>query len=264
MTGLGPEARALLEAAHGGDEPTQKDRERVRAALATRLAASAVVGLGVAAAAKVSASVAKAGGLAAAGSSAGLATKAIVAAALVGAFSAGVLTIAHKVSLDTAASVRVAGQPAAVSLEAPGPLKDRTIEIVSQAAPATPAVEREAEGIRSIGRSSRPAAPSLRNVPAGAEVAAEVRLLGEAQAAIRSGDAPGALALLDGYEHRFPKGALGEERDAARIAALCALGRVAEAREATERFLRAAPLSPLGGPIRASCGASLAGPAPSR
>jgi hypothetical protein len=39
MTGLGPEAHALLEAARGGDEPTDNaDRERVRAAIATRLA----------------------------------------------------------------------------------------------------------------------------------------------------------------------------------------------------------------------------------
>src|SRR5208283_4452338 len=93
------------------------------------------------------------------------------------------------------------------------------------------------------------------------DVAAEVRLIGEAHTAIRGGDAERALALLDEHARRFPKGALGEERDAARINALCALGRTSEARDATERFLRAAPLSPHAGPLRTSCGGSTATPA---
>jgi outer membrane protein assembly factor BamD (BamD/ComL family) len=94
-------------------------------------------------------------------------------------------------------------------------------------------------------------------------VAAEVLLLGEAHAAIRNGQAEHALALLDEHSRRFPRGALGEEREASRVTALCALGRVAEARAAADRFLRVSPLSPHAGRVRASCGGSPAAPAPS-
>lgn len=44
MSGLSPEARSIIEAARGGDEPTPQDRTRIRSSLIVR------VGAGIAAA----------------------------------------------------------------------------------------------------------------------------------------------------------------------------------------------------------------------
>jgi hypothetical protein len=94
------------------------------------------------------------------------------------------------------------------------------------------------------------AAPSL---PPRASVAEETRILREANAALQAGDAPRALALLDSHARTFPNGALGEERNAQRIFALCKLGRVAEARAEAVRFSRYSPDSPMAKNIAASC-----------
>ena len=85
-------------------------------------------------------------------------------------------------------------------------------------------------------------------------VGAEVALLRDAHAALQSGNAALAVVLLDEHARRFPTGALGEERDAARIFALCALGRTSEARASTDRFLAAYPRSPQAARVRSSCG----------
>jgi hypothetical protein len=256
MTRLRPESHALLDAARGGDEPTHADRERVRAALATRLtvAAGAGAGIGVATAAKSSA---------AASIPSGLATKALVVAALlgvmgtIGAIGANRMRAGARTPAPQAPIATVPATPAPIDLPAPA------MDLLHAATPLAPAVT-PSEERAGTAHPSAPSVPVAAPTPASptSDVAAEVRLIGEAQKAIRSGDAERALILLDEHAHRFPKGALGEERDAARIAALCALGRALEAREATARFLRAAPLSPHAGPLRASCGGSSATPAP--
>ncbi len=71
MSELGPEARSVVDAGRAGDDPTPRDRARVRAALMTAIAAgsagtAAVVGEGAAAAgaAKGAAAVGAAGALA--------------------------------------------------------------------------------------------------------------------------------------------------------------------------------------------------------
>jgi hypothetical protein len=46
---------------------------------------------------------------------------------------------------------------------------------------------------------------------------------------------------------------LQPERDAAKIVALCAVGRVADARAAAQTFLASSPRSPFAARIRASC-----------
>ncbi len=62
-----------------------------------------------------------------------------------------------------------------------------------------------------------------------------------------------ALARLDEHATRFPQGALVEERIAARVLALCSVGRVANARVEAQRFLVARPRSPLAAQVRGSC-----------
>jgi len=81
----------------------------------------------------------------------------------------------------------------------------------------------------------------------------ELSLLRAAHAARRSGDAAAALAHLDAHARAFPHGALTAEREAARVFALCDLGRAADARARADRFAAAHPDSPLLGRVADAC-----------
>jgi hypothetical protein len=265
MTALGPEANGLLDAARYGDEPTHADRDRVRAAIAARLAAGAAAAIGVGMAAKAPASaLGTAGGASAAAAPVGVATKVLIAAALVGAIGVGAATVGVALR-SPKPPAQMPAQPVPVAVDVPASAGGPTQDTASRPGEAVALSEARAAGSRPTLRTgpvTAGAALSAHAAAATGDVAAEVRLLSEAHAAMRGGDAERALVLLEEHARRYPKGALGEERDAAKIAALCALGRVAEARQAADRFLRAAPLSPHAGPIRASCGGPLAMPAP--
>jgi hypothetical protein len=253
MTGLGPEATAFLEAAREGDEPARVDMDRVRAAIATRIATSTAVGLTAAIATRSSASAAGipgAGGASAVPALlAGWASKALTAVALVGVMGMGAAMVVRAPPRAFAPSTSIGGRAHAY---------DRPNRTVAPPMMPSPASEELAPLPQaSVQALPVPSALSRRTGPVTGDVAAEVRLLGEAQTAMRSRDAERALRVLDEYARRYPGGTLGEERDAMRIAALCALGRDVEARRATDRFLRAAPQSPHAGPLRASCGGSM-------
>jgi len=72
-------------------------------------------------------------------------------------------------------------------------------------------------------------------------LAQEVALLSRATSALRAGRSADALALLSEHQRKFPKGALSEERSAAKAQALCSLGRRSEGRA---ELARLAPRSP--------------------
>ncbi len=78
-------------------------------------------------------------------------------------------------------------------------------------------------------------------------------LLRAAQGALRGGDGRAALAHLDEHARRFPAGALTAERRAARVLALCASGRAAEAGADAARFEEEYPRSPLLSRVSAAC-----------
>jgi len=84
-------------------------------------------------------------------------------------------------------------------------------------------------------------------------LAEETRLLQAAQRELARKNASAALALLDEHAARFPRGVLAQERSAARVLALCDLGRSGDARRAAEAFVRSSPQSPLIPRLRASC-----------
>jgi hypothetical protein len=84
---------------------------------------------------------------------------------------------------------------------------------------------------------------------------AETRLVRAGVAALHAGDSARALALFDEHARSYPNGILAEERAAERVAALCDLGRDAEARTAAAAFLRDHPRSTLSARVQASCGA---------
>ena len=87
-------------------------------------------------------------------------------------------------------------------------------------------------------------------------VAAEFALLRRVSAALKNGDAHGALAGVHEHARRFPHGVLAEERDTDRILALCALGKRDEAARATERFDRSYPDSAHGARVHSACAAA--------
>ena len=62
------------------------------------------------------------------------------------------------------------------------------------------------------------------------------------------------------HERRFPKGALTEQRIAARVEALCAVGSYPEARANLARLARAYPRSPHIDGARRFCGSDFAAP----
>jgi hypothetical protein len=88
---------------------------------------------------------------------------------------------------------------------------------------------------------------------AASTVAEELRLVRAAQAQLSAGRAEGALATLAEHARLYPQGALREERAAARVLALCALGRGEQAKREADAFVRVAPHSPYAGGLRRPC-----------
>ncbi|MFO0739431.1 MAG: hypothetical protein U0270_26270 [Labilithrix sp.] len=101
---------------------------------------------------------------------------------------------------------------------------------------------------------AEPAAAPARPAPAPRDtVAEEAALLRAATGALAHGDPATALARIDEHASRFPRGALSEEREAARVLALCAAGRATESRAAATRFVSANPRSPFVAQVRRAC-----------
>jgi hypothetical protein len=81
----------------------------------------------------------------------------------------------------------------------------------------------------------------------------EAALLGHADDALKAGDPDRALSILGDLSARFPASALAPERTAERVFALCAAGRVDEARAARAEFDALKQTGPLSARVRASC-----------
>ncbi len=254
MNELGPEAREILDAGRAGDEPTAEDRTRVRASILRAIAAGGVIGVASTAAETSAAAGLKVGAVA---------TWKIVAGLLLAGAVAG-----------TGAGIAVSRS----HFDAP---RRSTVVAAVEAAPAPPPAERLPEAAASgapavsppvaappptapqprpiaVSASPRPgAAPLASAAPAAPQakledtLAAENQGLREAHAAMQGGDPARALALLD--EQQARGSALREEREAARVLALCQLGRVDEGRAAAARFLQEIPRSPLADRVRGAC-----------
>jgi hypothetical protein len=81
----------------------------------------------------------------------------------------------------------------------------------------------------------------------------EVAILSRAETDLYGGRPASALTALDEHEHKFGNGVLAEERTAARIQALCALGRTADADAQLARLARVWPTSPHAERARQAC-----------
>ncbi|WP_438025568.1 hypothetical protein [Sorangium sp. So ce233] len=254
MSQLGPLSRSIVEAARNGDRSTAADRARVRAKLRRSLALGTAVTAGGAAKAgfaMVSAKAVLPWGIAAL-----LAPAAVVATLHTTQPEPAAALRASKAGAVVTERAAAAAQPAASDDRAPveSPREPAPpIEPAEDKKPDPP--QAESERHTKLGRAHRPApvdgpeAPP--GVPAEDPLVAETRRLREVHEALRRGEPERALSLLDAADAGGQE--LREERAAARVVALCNLGKTAEGRAAMLDFLRKSPGSPYSGRVRSAC-----------
>lgn len=230
MSELSEAARALIRDGQSVLRPSLDDRARVASALAARLGETAVVAstAAVGSAAGRWLPWQKVAGVVAAGGLLGLGAS----WALLEPEAPRELPVASRPVRSLNAVSTPVSPPAPADETAPTPL----------ASPPT-------QGFVS---SAKPMAASDR-------LAEEVAILSKATSELRGGRAGAALRLLDDHQRRFPGGRLVEERRAARIQALCALGSRAAAESELARLARSSPRSPHLARAQQACGFSKPG-----
>jgi hypothetical protein len=225
VSDMSPEARALLDAGRDATRPTAEDRERIAAALQVRLGDGYLPS-------DTRASHVGAPPPAATSTLSWPLISAIVAGLAVSG-AAGVYAL-RSTSTEPLAAV---APPSA----APAPVK-------TTLAPPTARVEHETP-IEPLPPVEAPAAtPSSRRQAD--RLAEEVAILSRAETELHAGRYSEALRVLEEHQHKFPRGTLSQERTAARIRALCGLGRTSEANAALARL---SPGSLHEGPAREAC-----------
>ncbi len=223
--------RSLLEAATEAGVPAPARQ------LALSHALAAVGGLGAAAgaahAATHGAHAATSGGSALAAGvvkafAIGLASGALVAG--------GALGVQQLVGHRAPPARQVAPSP--VPRPATAPTSARTQPAPSAAPPATPALH--PAPARAVA-----AMPSASAASPASQLAEQVALLDRARSLLSDGDARAALAVLDKYSTRFPRGALAPEATVLRVEALARSGDRAGASALARTFLTRHPGGPL-------------------
>ena len=246
MNNLGPEARSMLEAARGAEAPSRAERDRIKHAVLLRVATVGVASVAAGGAAAMS-----------------VATKVTVVALTVAVLGGGTAAVwtwkAHpplpaaptRAALSHAAR-RIPPAPPAQPVAAPeAPLilqEPRPQPLVPEA--------RRREVVRGETRRSG-AAPVVESTPAPAPTLGsldpELTALRKAQEDLRAGLPAQALRRLAEYDRRFGAGTLNQERRAIGAIALCQVHPGPAAQAQAERFLRAAPESPLAERVRSAC-----------
>lgn len=223
MSELGPESRELVSAGRAAFKPTAADRERVLQVLVPQLGTSTAGSMAVA--------------------------------------HGAARSIVGKLSLVVVGLGVVGGGMMLMQPENPPP-KLVTPIVAPPSAPVVPVVIDRAAPLEapSAPPSNEPVttepakAPAPTSSRAEDHLAAEVAILSRAGAALRGGRPGAALEALDEHQRRFPSGVLSQERSAARIQALCALGRTREGLAELARLERRAPTSPHVVRARKACG----------
>lgn len=251
MSELGRDAKALLAEARDSHDPTPEDRARMRAKV---MAAVAALPASQLAASQAQAAPA-AGSAAAGGAGIGGVVKVAAAALVVAGLSAGGYFWAAGPEGEAPLVVAEALMPPAVEEVAehaePRPPLEPLTEEPELADAAAPAIAAPPVEVRPRG----PARPAREHPPrdVSTDLAEETALLEAARASLREGSGAAALEAVKAHARRFPEGLLAEEREAARILALCALDRRAEAARAREDLRARWPSSPHGRAIEAAC-----------
>ena len=233
MRDSSPDAAALLRAGRSAFRPDASDKDRVLQSLTRTLGEGALL------AGPQPAHLAR--GLR-------LSTRTWVLGGL-GALAVGAAVVVVAPRLWTrgpSAAIPAPSTPSTSTVVAPEPpasLATTTAE--TETTPEPPTAPSDAP--RSSARAATVRAPSD-------SLAEEVRLLSKAEQQLYAGHADDAMRTLAEHDRRFPGGALAEERMAARVQALCALGRVPEARADFAKLARAYPRSPQLDRARRFCG----------
>jgi hypothetical protein len=222
-----PELASLIRAGRTAFRPEATDRDRVRQSLSRILGEGALLG-GTHHAASLKSAAAR------------LAVRGWILGGL------GTLTVGTGVVV-AAHPWRATASPASTAIPAPS----------AAAAPAAVPTAEDFPAPLRVESASTPARPGVRasvaSVPSDS-LPEEVRLLSRAEQQLSAGHADEALRTLGEHERRFPSGALAEERLAAQVQSLCALGRVAEAKADLTKLARAHPQSPHLDRARKFCG----------
>ncbi|MEI9948844.1 MAG: hypothetical protein WDO74_07625 [Pseudomonadota bacterium] len=221
MSDLSSDGKALVQAGRQADRPNEADRERVLLALRARLGDAAVLATGLAHTPPATGGV-------------GSARSTFVKWGWVGptVLVAGALWFVPRVWRD---SGRAAPAPSAsvVSVRSAVPA---TVSSAPELAPSPSAAI--------AGTGSSRAVETQKVLPRSRDgLAEEVALLSRAETELHAGRPAKALLALGEHQRKFPRGVLAEERTAARIQALCALGRNDEANAQLTQLLHISPKS---------------------
>jgi hypothetical protein len=227
MSSQSDDERDLIARLRGVSPPIEV-RTRIRARVVAQVAAGAALG-----AASGSAAAAKTGLI-----SAGVGAKGL---ALIGG---GALLLAVGIYVAVRGATPATGEVAAPSatLVATAPARRELPQHPPNPVPPESALPR---AVAVVPRGSAQAGGTLED---------ELRLLGQAQSAMSTGNWQQALTELESHRSRFPRGALAGERNGLRVVALCRSGAVEAGRAEGRRLLAGSPGSTLAARIRAACG----------
>lgn len=153
-----------------------------------------------------------------------------------------------------AQSTTTAPEPRAPELPAAGPAVPDAIPLESLPDAVAPprALPRIAP---SAAATHAPTAAANASTPDGDTLGEELALVRAAQGAMRDGRAGDALRSLAAHRARFPSGALRDERMTLEVLALCAGGRVDEAKAIRRQLMTVSPGSSHLGRLASSCAA---------
>ena len=208
MSNMSPALRALVLATKHASMPTEADSARVLSGLRLRLGATAVAAISALGPTRPAFLSARAIGICVAG------------LALVG----GLWSLTARNTRETSNLVDASPRAAATSSEN---VTSASVSPVDNSI-AQAATLAEGAAVPIAPDPPKATSPSV-NRRSRDGLAAEVELLSRAETALHSGKPKLALSLLREHEHKFANGILKEERIAARVQALCAGGRKAEA-----------------------------------
>lgn len=251
MSQLSPQARELLGSARRAN-PGPGVRERGRARLGSRLAATALLPTASAAAFLAKATPVSATTLGSLGAAVGLSLLVGFGVGL-----GGTAALARLTSPESSGAAHVSSDVSRVrqaSTAAPPTARSEPDAIIEPV---------EAERLdHQLAKPAPAAAPATRLAASTSapSIARETELLMQTQRALGSRRWVAALQTLDRYDSEFPHGALREEALGAKVVALCALGNVGAGRAEAARFARLYPTSPLIGRVQAACGATATDP----
>jgi hypothetical protein len=229
MSTLSPKGQALVHAGRRAYQPTDADRARLLDQMRSHLGDAALP-----ADMSTAVSAAVAGGV----------TWPVVSAIVVGVgILGGAVFYAWPRGAGQAKLQEMKTVPVVATSQVSEPMAVPASEQPAVSVPPPAAVEPSAAAASSASR------PKDR-------LAAEVAILSRATRDLRAGHPAEALKALEEYRRRFPKGLLRDEQRAAKVQALCALGRFDEA---NAKLAELPPQSPLAVRARQFCNARWAG-----